>query len=182
MQMAREGRVAEGRGLAILRFANFTVGEQMEEAFALFGRRVLGHDFTADISDECQPVGEAFVQTLLNFLTKTLGYGGAFPIRGNGDLEITAADNCGKIKIAIRRIVHGIAENSQALRFKENGAIDGGVRGCGDCEECALEIFGLKFPRQPAELPRSGELFYFGIGAWGNDGDARAGFKERGYF
>jgi hypothetical protein len=149
--------VAERRDLAILRFANFTVGEEMEKALALFRRRVLSPDFTAYISDECQPFGEAFVQALVNFLTKTLGYGGAFPIRGNGDLEITAADDCGKIKIAIRRIVHGIAENSQALRFKENGSIDGGVGGCGDCEECAPEIIGLKFPRQPAELSRSGE-------------------------
>ena len=180
--MARGRRVAERRGLAILRFANFTVGEEMEKALAFIRRRVLRHDFTADISDECQPVGEAFVQALVNFLAKTLGYGGAFPIRRNGDLEITAADDCGKIKIAIRRVVHGIAENSQALSFKENGAIDGGVGSCGDCEECAPEIFGLKFPRQPAELSRSGESFYLGIGAWGNDGDARPGIKERGDF
>ncbi len=135
----------------------------MEEALALFGRRMFGNDFTADVTDEVQPVSDAFIQAFVNFLAEPLGHCRAFSGGGDGDLEIAAANESGKIKIAVGRIVHGIAEDAQALGFEEHGAVDRVVGGGGDS--------GL-----PVELSSGGELFHVGVGGGCDDGDAGAGF------
>jgi hypothetical protein len=179
MQMARGGRGPERRRMTILGFANFAVSEEMEETLALFGRRMLCHDFATSVADQVQPVGNAIVEALFNFLPKPLGHCGAFPGSRDGDLEIAAADDSGKIKIAVGRIVHGIAEDAEALGFDKYGAIDRSVGRGSDGKECACEVGKLKFARQPADLSGSGELLYFGICAGRDDGDAGSGFEKR---
>ena len=55
-------------------------------------------------------------------------------------MEIAAANDGGEVEIAIRGIVHGVAEDSAFLRGEENGAIYLRVSGGGDGEEYAFEI------------------------------------------
>lgn len=172
--MSRGRRGAERGDLAILGFTKFGVGEEMEEALALFGRRVLGHNFAASVTDELQPLGNAIVQGLLDFLPKPLGHGGAFAGSRDGNLEIAAADDSGEIKVAVRRIVHRIAEDAQTLGFDKYGAIDQSIGRGGDGQERAGKISELKFAGQPAELSSSSELLYFGIRVGCDNRDAGA--------
>jgi hypothetical protein len=162
--------------LAILRFTNFGVRESVKKAFALFRWRALSYDFAPGVSDHLEPAGDTLVQYLINLLPEPLSNGRAFAVSGDGNLQIAATHNSGKIKIAVRRIVHGIAEDAATLGFEENGAIDGRVGSRRNGEKNASEIVGVKFSRQPSNISGSGELLHVGIGTWCDDGDAGTGF------
>src|SRR4029077_17388040 len=121
-------------------------------------------------SDEMQPVSDGIVHAFVDFLPEALRHRRAFSRGAGGALQAGAPNNSGKIKIAVGRIVHGIAEDAQALGFEEYGAVDDGIRGGRDGEESAGEIGELKFAAQPAQLSASDEPFYFGTRARRDDG------------
>ena len=63
---------------AILGIANPAVGEQIEQFFALLGRRMIGEDVAAKAADKAKPVSQRKIERGFNLAAKALGDGGAF--------------------------------------------------------------------------------------------------------
>jgi hypothetical protein len=93
-------------------------------------------------------------------------------------LEIAAADNGGEIKIAVRRIVDGVAKDSAFLGREEDFMIHGAATSGGNGEKNLAEIFGAKFALMPDDISRRGKVGYFRFGLRSDDGYVRTGTKQ----
>ena len=103
---------------AIPGIANLAVGEEVEQFFALFGRRMIREDVAAKAADEAEPIAQGKIERGFDLAAKALGDGGAFARGGNCDLEIAASNHCGEVKIAVRRIIDGVGEDSRAFGLR----------------------------------------------------------------
>ena len=124
---------------AIPGIANLAVGEEVEQFFALFGRRMIREDVAAKAADEAEPIAQGKIERGFDLAAKALGDGGAFARGGNCDLEIAASNHCGEVKIAVRRIIDRVGEDSPRLCRDKNIAIHGGAAGGCDGEENVRE-------------------------------------------
>jgi hypothetical protein len=93
-------------------------------------------------------------------------------------LEIAAADDGWEIKIAVGRIVDGIAEDTALLRREEDGAIHGAICRGGDREKNTFEICGAELAFVPDDISSRGEIRDFGFRLWCDNGKARASAQQ----
>src|ERR1700722_20683594 len=111
----------------------------MEGPFARFGRRMGRKDFAANLADGGQPITDVQVERVFQRAAKFLGEGRAVSRGGNCDLEISSAHYGREIKITIRRIVDGVAENSTTVGFSEHFVVQGKICGGGEGEKACAE-------------------------------------------
>ena len=95
---------------------------------------------------------------LVDLAAQALRESRAFAGRGDGDLQVAAADHRTEEEIAVGNIVDAVARNVARHGFAINCRIDFGHIGSGDNDEVAIEIGGTKLALDPFELAFGGEL------------------------
>ncbi len=81
-----------------------------------------------------------------------LGEGGAGSRGGDGDLEVSAADDGREVEVAEGWVVDCVAEDAFFGGFGEDGSVDGGDVGGGYDEEAAGQVSVGVFALVPGEL------------------------------
>ena len=87
--------------------------------------RVTGANLLARFAEGIEPAGVFGWILLLQFFAHALGESGAFSVGGDGDLQIAALHDGAVVKMAVRDVVHGVAEDATGLRFLKDGGVDG---------------------------------------------------------
>ena len=100
----------------------------MENGFVLF--KVFfgigcGAQFFASFAEGIQPHGVLARILLLQFFTQSLRERRAFAVGGDGDLQIAALHDGAVIKVAVRNVVHGIAENAARIGCLKHSRVHG---------------------------------------------------------
>ena len=143
------------------RVADLPVRKLMEEQAAFLTAGLSGEDFPANFAEFGEPATEIIGKLLVDLATQALRQGGAFAGRGDGDLQVAAADHGAEKEIAVGNVVDTIAGNAARNSLAINRSVDFGHIGSCDHDEVAVKIGGLEFALDPLKLALSGELADF---------------------
>src|ERR1700722_862433 len=102
--------------------------------------------------------GEFWAELLFEKLTQPLREGRTFSVRRYGDLQVSAANHRSVKEVAVRRIIHSVAEHLPFLRFAEDEFVDGRRRCGGDYERLSVEIGRREFSSQPIDRTGGGQF------------------------
>src|SRR5208282_5724923 len=117
--------------------------------------------FAAQLAKLGEPIPNIYRELLVDLAAQSLSNRRAFAGRGDGDLQISAADHRTEEEVAIGNVVHAVAGDAARDGLAINRRVDFGHIGGGDDDEVAVEIGGLKLALDPLELALSGELANF---------------------
>ncbi len=98
-----------GAAGACVEAADLAGGEGVEELFALLVEGLELKDFAAEIAELGEPLAGVEGEGFVDFLAQALGERGGVAGGGDGDLEVAAADDGGKVEVAVGRIIYGVA-------------------------------------------------------------------------
>jgi len=157
-------------------------GEKMQPLFGEFGLGFLRAEELTGGTEPIEPGGVFGAELFREFLAEALSEGGAFAVRGDGDLEIAALDDGAIVEVAVGDVVNGVAEDVAGFGLLEDGGVDFGDGSGGDNEEGAGEIAGFVEFGRPVEIVGADLGVEMGIEARGDDANAGAGFEEGGEF
>ena len=175
MEGVAAGHGARGAGVIA---ADVALGQLVKEEFAFLVEGFGGNDLTAKVAEVGEPVAEVQGELGVDLLAQALGEGGGCAGGGDGYLEVAAADDGREVEVAEGWVVDGVAEDVGGLGFCEDGAVDGGVVGCGDDEEVASEVAWGEGALMPKDFAGGVEFLDGGAGVGGDDGDAGVGGAE----
>lgn len=145
-------------GRALVVAAGLALGKFVQEQAAGLVEGFGGDYFAAEVAEVGEPVAEVEGKLSVELFAKALGECGAGSGGGDGDLEVSAADDGGEVEVAEGRVVDGVAEYAGGGGFGEDGAVDGGVVGCGYDEEGSGKVSGCVGALVEGELACSGLL------------------------
>ena len=125
----------EGAGGAGFVGADVAAGEGMEQLFAGVVEGFELEDLAAEIAELGEPVAGVQGEYGVDLLSEALGESGGVAGGGNGNLEVSAADDGGEVEVAEGRVVDGVDQDAGGFGFGEDGPVDGGVVSSGYGEE-----------------------------------------------
>ena len=158
--------------------ADLALRELVEQQAALFAARMRGENFAAQFAELRKPGAEILGKLFVDLAAQALRDGGAFAGRGDGDLQVAAADYGAEEEVAVGNVVDAVAGNAARDGFAIDGRIDFGHVGSGDDDEVAVEIGGSELALDPFELAFGGELADFRAGLGRNDAELHAGLEQ----
>lgn len=121
-----------------------------QDAAALRGRHLLSEDFLTHAAKMRDPVAKSRSVLSFELAAQAAGERGTRPAGRDGDLKRTASHDGWIVKIAMRRIINGIAENSARARFAKNVSVHAGNIRCGYNKGNASQVARRKFAAMPA--------------------------------
>src|SRR6516164_2976342 len=120
-----------------------------------------------------QPTAKVLRQLLVDLLAQPLRQRRALTRRRNGDLQLAPAHHRAKEEIAVRNVIHAVAENAPCPRFAIYGRVYlWNIRRC-DYDEVPVQIGGLKRSRLKLDLPFRGQRKHFVASLRSNDAQLR---------
>jgi hypothetical protein len=173
--LARPRQLARG---AEGRVADLPVRKLVEEQAALFAAGLRGEGFAAQCAKLGEPGAEIFGKLLVDFATQALRDGRAFAGRGDGDLQVAAADYRAEEEVAVGNVVDAVAGNAARNGLAIHRCIDFGHIGSGDDDEVAVEVGGREFALDPLEFALIGKLANFRPGLRRNHAQLDAGSEQ----
>jgi len=160
--------------------ADLSLGELVQEETPLLVEGLGGYDLAAEVAEVGEPVAEVERELLVEVFAELLGERGRVAGGGDGDLEVSAANDGRAVEVAEGRVVDGVAEDSGSGGLGEDSAVDGRVIGGSDNEEGSCEVALLIETLMKRELAGGG-LFIDGFaGFWCDDGHGCVGGAEGG--
>jgi hypothetical protein len=129
----------QARGALVIA-ADLTLGEFMQEKAALLVEGLGGDNLAAEIAEIGEPVAEVKWKLFVELFAELLGECRRVAGGGDGDLQVSAANDGGEVEVAERRVIDGVAEDAGCGGFGEDGAVDGRVVGGGDDEESSGKV------------------------------------------
>jgi len=125
---------------ALVVAADLALGQFVQDEAALFVERFGSDDLAAQVAEVGEPVTEVERQLLVEVLAKLLGQRVLVAGGGEFDLQVSAADDGGKVEVAEWRVVDGVAEDPGCGGLREDCAVDCGIVRRGDDEEGPGEV------------------------------------------
>ena len=126
----------------------------MQQKCAFFGCGSSFEDLAPHLADAFDLLTDSWAERIFELASKAVSQSGALAGCGNCNLQRSAANHGGEVEIAIRWIVDAVRENAALLCFEKDGAIDAGVRRCGNSEKRAGKVVRREWARQPANFAR----------------------------
>jgi hypothetical protein len=124
----------------------------MQQQFPRLAAGMCGENLAPQTAHFCEPWTQILRQLLVDLPAQALGHGGAFASGRNGNLQCAPADHGAKVKVAERRIVHTVDEDSALDSSLINGGIYiGGVRRSNHYK-ISVQVGALEGPLQPFDL------------------------------
>jgi len=115
----------EGAGGALIVAADVTLGKLVKEPLALFVEGLGSYDLAAEIAEVGEPVTSVERELGVDLFAKALGQGRAGSGGGDGDLEISTADDGREVEVAEGWIVYCVADDVFCGGFVKDRAING---------------------------------------------------------
>ena len=107
----------------------------MENGFVLFEVFFgigFGAEFPASIAQGMEPRGIFHGILLFQFLSQALCKGGAFPVGGDGYLQIAALHNGAIVEMTVGDVIDGVAENTAGFGGLKNRGVYSWDGSCGN--------------------------------------------------
>src|ERR1700722_276196 len=153
-------------------------GHFVQELFPERRFRLRAEEFLARGAEVVYFFGELGAELLFKQLPKPLREGRTFSICRYSDLQVSAANHRSVKEVAVRRIIHGIAEYMPAAGFAEYEFVDGERRGGSDYERLSVEIRRREFSSQPIDRTGGGQFLKALSCSRRYDVHERAGFEQ----